>query len=182
MPNPASPRPPSLRSHGVGLFGSLLSPLRPPPSALAPAAPSGGAPILVFLALPCLLFACLKLPLLLADMRSFAFGKTAVALAVFPHAQSRIPPPALATVAWCRALRLASLATSPAPKRPCSRPPPAGAPRYYHIVGVNKMVLVRRNLPWEEKIFHGKKKVLHGKKKILHGKKKSSMGRKNLPW
>ena len=43
MPNPASPRPPSLRSHGVVLFGSLLSPIRPPPSALAPAAPSGGA-------------------------------------------------------------------------------------------------------------------------------------------
>ena len=43
MPNPASPRPPSLRSHGVVLLGSLLSPLRPPPSALAPAAPSGGA-------------------------------------------------------------------------------------------------------------------------------------------
>ena len=70
MPNPASPRPPSLRSHGVVLFGSLLSPLRPPPSALAPAAPSGGSPKLLFLAIPCLLFACLILPLLIADMRS----------------------------------------------------------------------------------------------------------------
>ena len=61
-------------------------------------------------------------------MRYFAFGKTAVSLAVSPHAQSRIPPPALASVAWCRAVRLASLANSPSPKRPCSRCPLGGLP------------------------------------------------------
>ena len=92
MPNPASPRPPSLRSHGAGLLGSILSPLRPPPSALAPAAPSGGAPILVFLALSCLLFACLILPLLLADMRSFAFGKNSGFTRCFPLCPIPHPP------------------------------------------------------------------------------------------
>ena len=55
-------------------------------------------------------------------------GKTAVALAVFPNAQSRIPPPALASVAWCRAIWLASLATSHSTKRPCSRCPLGGRP------------------------------------------------------
>ena len=78
---------------------------RPPTKPPRSRPPLGGSPKLLFLALPCLLFACLILPLLLADMRFFAFGKNSgFQLAVFPHAQSRIPPPALASVAWCQAL------------------------------------------------------------------------------
>lgn len=96
---------------------------------------------------------------------------------------SAIPPPA--PLAGC--LFLGAGAVAPAPRNsqpPSSRPPPTGAPRYYHIIGVNKMVLVRRKSSMERKLFsmvrkkvyHGKKIIFHGKKKVFHGKKKFS------PW
>ena len=131
MPNPASPRPPSLRSHGVGLLGSLLSPLRPTPSALAPAAPSGGSPILLFLALPCLLFACLILPLMLADMRSFAFGKNSGCTRCFPSCPIPHPParPRFGRMVSGSSARFSR--HSALPQAPLLPLPPRGAPYNY---------------------------------------------------
>lgn len=106
---------------------------RPPTKPPRSHPPLGGSPKLLFLALPCLLLACLILPLLLADMRSFAFGKNSgFQLAVFPHAQSRIPPPALASVAWLWGV-LGSLLSpcSPHNQAPLLPLPPRGAPYNY---------------------------------------------------
>ena len=65
---------------------------RPSPKPPCSHPPLGGSPKLLFLAIPCLLFACLILPLLLADMRSFAFGKNSGFTRCFPSCPIPHPP------------------------------------------------------------------------------------------
>ena len=115
---------------------------RPSPKPPCSHPPLGGSPKLLFLALPCLLFACLILPLVLADMRSFAFGKNSGCTRCFPSCPIPHPParPRFGRMVSGSSARFSRQFARPqAPLLPL---PPRGAPRYYSFWRFNACSLL----------------------------------------
>ena len=112
--------------------------------------PLGGSPELLFLALSCLLFGCFTLPLLLADMRYFAFGENSGCTRCFPSCPIPHPParPRFGRMVSCSSARFSR--HSALPQAPLLPLPPRGAPYNYLIDRVNKMVLLNHVRPEEK--------------------------------